>query len=383
MALSLALAAVEAGAQINFGAATNYLAGTAPAGVALGDFNGDASLDLAVTSDAPDKVRILVNSGDGAFTAPVDVLLSGGSAPEAVVAADVDGDGDLDLVVTRKNVADVQILTNNGGTLVPGATTGVSGLEPRYMAVGDLDGNGLPDVVTSNRDSDDVSVLLNTGGAFAPAVTYVAGARPKGLALADLDGDDLLDIVVASPDTRAVDFLLNLGGGVFGSGSSLSVGPDLRPDSVVAADLDGDGDADIAASTSGNNLNFASVFLNLGSATFAGIANYPTSGINPAGIVAADFDMDGDRDLATSNQDSANVSLLENLGAAVYGAATLSGVGTTPEVLSAGDLDGNGSIDLVSVNRDSNDLSVLLNLSGLFADGFESGDLSRWTQVVP
>jgi hypothetical protein len=374
---------VPAAAQIDFGPATSYAVGVSPAGVALGDFNGDALRDLAVTSDAPDKAEILFNGGGGAFSAPVVVPLAGGSGPDGIVAADVDDDGDVDLVVVRKNVDDIQILVNTGSAFSPGATAAVGGLEPRAIVAGDLDGNGLPDVVTSNRSSNDVSVLLNAGGAFAAAVAYPVGAGPKGIALADLDGDSLLDIVVASPDTRAVDVLLNLGAGVFGSASSLSVGPELRPDGVCAADLDGDGDADIAASTSGNGLNLATVFPNEGGATFAVPVSFPTGGVNPAGIVAVDLDLDGDRDLATSNQDSADVSMLTNVGAGVFGAAMLVTVGTTPEVISAGDLDGNGSVDLVTVNRDSNNISVMLNLAGLFADGFESGDTAVWSQTVP
>lgn len=384
-AITLLLFSASLSAQIAFDPATDYAVGTSPAGVALADFNGDQRPDMAVTGDAPDRVSILLNTGNGTFGAASDLFLAGGSSPHALVAVDVDGDNDNDLVVTRKNVNDIQILVNSGGAFTLGATTAVGGLLPRAIFAADLDGNGLKDVVTSNRDSNDVSVLLNIAGSFAAAVTYTVGIEPRGLTLADFNGDRLHDIAVASNDDRRVDVLFNTGGGVFGAPSSLSVGPDVRPDGVTAGDLDGDGDMDIAAASSGAVLNVAAVFLNTGAGAFAGAIGYPVGGTNPGGIVAADFDVDGALDLATANQDSANLSALPGLGAGVFGTAVIAGVGTTPEAVASHDLDGNGSLDLVTVNRDSNNVSVLLNQTSaaIFGNGFESGDTLAWSGVSP
>jgi hypothetical protein len=381
-AATIAFIFVTAGAnaQIAFAPATDYPVATNPAGVALADFNGDGRPDMAVTADAPDRVSILFNTGTGTFGPAIDIALAGGSSPHAVVAIDVDNDDDLDLVVTRKNIGDIQILVNTGGTFTLGATTSVAGLEPRSIVAGDLDGNGFIDVVTSNRDSNNVSVLLNTSGTFAAAVTYTVGGDPRGLSLGDFNGDHLHDIAVASNDDRRVDVLPNIGGGAFGTLSSLSVGPGVRPDGVTTGDFDRDGEIDVAAASSGAGFDIVDVFLNTGAGVFAGAVEYPVGGSNPGGIVAADLDVDGVLDLATANQDSANLSTLRGLGAGTYGAAVISGVGTTPEAIASHYLDGNGSLDLVTVNSDSNTVSVLLNLNTavIFTDGFESGDLSAW-----
>jgi hypothetical protein len=382
---TLLLITSDVGAQIAFNPATDYGVGTSPAGVALADLNGDRRPDMAVTGDAPDRVSILLNTGFGAFGAASDLVLAGGSSPHAVVAVDVDNDNDLDLVVTRKNVNDIQVLVNTGGAFTLGATTAVGGLSPRAIFAADVDGNGFKDVVTSNRDSDDVSVLLNFSGTFAPAVTYSVGGEPRGLTLADFNGDQLHDIAVACNNDRRVDVLFNIGGGAFGTPSSLSVGPEVRPDGVTAGDLDRDGDMDIAAASSGAVLNVVAVFLNTGVGTFAGAVGYPVGGTNPGGIVAADLDVDGVLDLATANQDSANLSALPGLGAGGFGAAVIADVDITPEVVAKHDLDGNGSLDLVTVNRDSNTVSVLLNLTSavVFGDGFESGTTLAWSGVTP
>jgi len=384
-ALTYLALAVTANAQIGFSSTINYPVGTNPSGVAIGNVAGSALADLVVTTDNPDAVKVLVNLGSGTFGTPVTVTMAGGSGPQSVVLIDVDGDLDLDAVVTRKNIDDVQILTNTAGVLTPGATTSVGGSLPRDIVSGDLDGNGSPDVVTSNRDSDDISVLLNTGGSYSSAVVYSVGARPRGIFLADFNGDQRLDIAVASQDDRRIDVLFNQGSGVFGSAITLSVGPDLRPDGVVAADFDRDGDVDIAVSTSGDALNLATVFLNTGSGSFAAAISYAVGGTDPGGMAAADLDIDGYPDLATANQGSANVSTLRNLGAAAFETASLFTVGTTPEVVAPGDLDGNGSADLVAVNRDSGNVTVLLNQATalVFSDGFESSDTSAWSSVTP
>jgi len=383
--LSLVLLSGTVNAQISFDPAANYVVGVEPSGVTVADFDGGGGPDIAVTSDTPDKVSILSNSGSGAFGAPVAVALSGGSSPHGVAAANFDGDSDIDLVVVLKNIDAVQLLTNNAGSFTAGAVTAVNGLLPRDVVVGDLDKNGLPDVVTSNRDSDNVSVLLNNTGVLAGGVTYPAGLEPRGLALGHFNNDTFLDLAIAAHDSRQVSVLLNDGDGTFAAPITLSLGPDLRPVGVVAADFDRDGAMDIAVSASGDALNVATVFRRTGSGTFAARKSFPVGGVNPEGIVAADFDVDGLLDLATADQDSAQVSVLRNLGNTTFDTAVELAVGMTPGPLVAADLDGDASDDLVSANRDSNNVSVLINRNSgvIFDDGFESGDTSAWSSASP
>ena len=383
--LSPVILVIPAGAQIDFDPAVAYLVGQQPAGVAIADFDGALGPDLAVTSDNPEKVSLLFNAGSGVFGMPVAVPLGGGTAPHGVVAADFDGDMDVDLAVVLKNVNSVQLVINTSGSFSPGAVSATNGLLPRDAVAGDLDQNGLPDVVTSNRDSDNVSVLLNTAGVLADGVVYAAGAEPRGIALGHFNSDTFLDLAVAANDSRQVSVLLNQGNGTFGAPIPLSVGPDLRPLGVVAADLNRDGAMDVATSTSDVALNSATVFLRTGDGTFGAPSSFPVAGGNPDGIVAADFDLDGWLDLATADQDSAMVSILRNLGGAVFDTPLGLGVGTTPGPLLARDVDGNAAQDLISVNSDSNDVSVLINgrTGLLFEDGFESGDTSAWSGSVP
>ncbi|KAB2963633.1 MAG: VCBS repeat-containing protein [Thermoanaerobaculia bacterium] len=384
-ALAVALTTAAAHAQITFAPQVPYAAATQPDGIAFADFNGDGRPDLAATADAPDRVLVRLNTGGGVFGAAVAIPVGAGTGAHSLAALNVDNDGDMDLVVTLQNTNQVRLLVNTGGVLAAGATTGVGGTEPRQVAVADLDGNGFMDVVTSNRTSGDVSVLLNSGGTLGAPAPYAIGVEPRGVVLADVDGDLRPDIIVAEHDGRTVEVLLNLPSspGVFTQGPSLSVGAQLRPDSVDAKDLDSDGDRDVVTSTSGNGLNFATVFFNQGAGTFGPATNFAAGGANPGAVVAADFDRDGRRDLALANQDSGNLTVLRNLGGGTFAAGIPFAAGSNPQALAAADIDLNGALDLGTANQSSDNLSIFRNTSILFADGFESGNTSHWSAVAP
>ncbi len=349
-------------ASAQFGGATTYAPGTRPSGIALADFDGDGDVDMAVTSDAPDKIAVFTNMGAGTFSGPVMVLLGAGTSPQALMARDFDGDGDIDLAVSLKNANAVQMVTNVGGAFFPGAMTSIAGDEPRSMVAADLDGDGDMDLVTSNRKTDNVSVLRNSGGSLSLLGTFGAGSGPRKLTAADFDLDGDVDIAVSSHDDRTLRVLNNTGGGNLVLGMTLSVGSQIRPDGLTSADLNADGRMDLIAATSGNNagLMFATVFLNMGG-SWMGPFNYASGGMNPDSVAAADLDLDGDIDLVLSNQDSNTVAALSNSGSGTFGAPALSMTGSRPGDVRLADLDGNSSPDLAVADRDSNDVMVFLN----------------------
>lgn len=371
--------------------AVNYQVGVDPTSVVAGDFDGDRYVDLAVASSVPGKVGILINAGGGMYADPINLELAGGSDPHSLAAADFDGDVDVDLVVTRHNENDVQLLINTSGVFSLGAITSVDGTDPRQVVAGDLDNNGFMDVVTVNRESDSISVLLNTGGVLAAAVTYAVGVDPRGLALGYLDNNVSLDLAVTSHGALEIELFLNDGSGVFVEGSKLSMGAELRPEGIAIEDLDADGDHDIATSTSGTAGNFATVFLNSGTAAFGAPSHYDSGGIEPSAIVIADFDLMLGNDIAVANQVSdrpfgiptPEVAVLSNLGEGNFSSPRAKEVGASPESLVASDLVGNNGLHLVSANRDDGNISMLRNAFVIFADGFEWGDTLPWSKTVP
>ncbi len=362
-AIAVAMTGAFASAQISFQSAVNYPAGTTPDATAIGDLNGDGIRDIAVPTDAPDKVSLLFGTGNGVFAAPVNVALPNGSSPNTPVIGDLDGDGDMDIAVSLKGTNRVQILVNNGGTFTLGPSFLV-GTEPRDMEISDLDNDGDLDLVTGNRSGGSVSVLRNDGSLAFTVTTIAAGSGLRQIAVGDVTGDGLIDIAVASHDNRQINVLRNTGGANFVLHATLSVNNE-KPEGIAIARLDGNSSFDIVATADINNVEFAFVFLNSGNGSFGGATPYNLGGVlSTESIVTGDFDLDGDVDFATANKDSNNVSVLANAGNGTFGPAQLLAAGSQAHHITAGLLDGNGSLDLVVANDGSSNVSVFLNANG-------------------
>jgi hypothetical protein len=198
---------------------------------------------------------------------------------------------------------------------------------------------------------------------FAPAVSYGAGSHPTSVYAADLDGDGDNDLAITNETSNNVAILKNNGSGIFQT--AIFYGVLGFPYSVVAADLDGDADNDLAV-TNHITPGFISILLNNGDGTFQPAVNYAV-GSNAHSIYAADLDGDGDNDLAVANCVSNNISILKNNGNATFQTATNYSVGSGPYDVVAIDLDGDGDADLATVNGISNNVSILFNNGiGLF-----------------
>lgn len=351
-------------AQIPFNPGSTVPTGQRPDAVAFGDFDLDGDQDLAVTTGPQgtgglDRIEIYNNNGAFNFSLAYSILVPN-AGPGGLVARDFDNNGQMDLAVALHNSSSVAMLMNAGGVLQNTGSTGV-GFDPRSLGAGDVDGDGDTDVVSSNRDGNSVSVLLNNGtGTMSLAGTTSVGSDLRGVVVADFNGDNLDDVAVSSHDSRQVAVLMSTGGGALGAPTLLSVGAGRRPEGLTAADLNGDGQVDLAAATSLNNDSWATVFINAGG-SFGFPQHFAFLGVDAGPIVAADFDLDGDADLATANQDSNDVSILQNSGTGFFGSPTSVSTGVSPDGLAAGDLDGDGDADLATANQDSNNVSVLMN----------------------
>jgi hypothetical protein len=191
---------------------------------------------------------------------------------------------------------------------------------------------------------------------FEVAVNYGVGASPKSVVAADLDGDGDQDLAVANWGSNDVSVLKNNGDGTYAPAASYVTGQFAA--SVFAADLDGDGDQDLVVANGGPDN--VSVLKNNGDGSFASAVNYAV-GASPKSVVAADLDGDGDQDLASANYMSDNVSILKNNGDGTFASAGSYPVGTRPNSIVAADLDGDGDKDLAVANDVSSNVSVLKN----------------------
>ncbi|MBA2692192.1 MAG: VCBS repeat-containing protein [Rubrobacter sp.] len=234
-----------------------------------------------------------------------DVAFSG--KPAQSVVADVDGDGERDLLVVKQsdNAVGVRLGNGRGGFGAEGrfpvGDDGDGVIEgPLALALGDFDEDGNLDIVTANTTEDanvfrpdSVSILLGDGdGAFGTPTKFRVGDHPNTVAVADLDAAGNLDIVTSNAGSGGVSgdisALFGKGDGTFEAAVSLSAAPsgsEVRhtPQGVVVADFDGDGNLDLAAVSS--FANTASVLLGDGMRGFGGAVSFGVGSL-PTEIVA-------------------------------------------------------------------------------------------------
>jgi hypothetical protein len=191
---------------------------------------------------------------------------------------------------------------------------------------------------------------------FAQAVNYSVGSYPWSVFCADLEDDGDMDLAVACGDSNKVSILKNNGDGTFQPKVDYSAG--VSPAAIYCADLDRDGYLDLAVVNAGSN--DISILKNNGDGTFQTAEDYD-AGTNPVEIFCADLDGDGDLELAVANNNSSNVSILKNNGDGTFQTAVNYGAGQYPHSVFCADLDGDGDLDLAVTNAGSNNVSVLKN----------------------
>jgi sugar lactone lactonase YvrE len=325
-------------------------AGQVPQGTVLGDFNHDGKLDLAVLNNGDQTISVLLGNGDGTFQPQVTYAV--GHQSQGIAMGDFNGDGNLDLVVSNYVDDTISVLLGNGdGTFAPQVTYATAH-RPQGIAVADFNGDGHLDLAVANTFGADVTILLGHGdGTFVadnPA-TFSVGSYPVAIATADLNGDGNADLVVTNSGDGSVSVLLGNGDGTFQSQIVLTIPgyPDLTP--VAVGDFNGDGISDFVVGDSESNDVY--VFLGINGLTFQAPVSY-TTGNAAFGIVAADFQGTGHLDLAVTNAADNTVSLLLNRGdgSGTFQAQVTFPVGSTPLGIAAGDLNGDGLPDLAVAN---------------------------------
>jgi hypothetical protein len=338
--------------------------------MALGDFNGDGKLDLAlgIQEDGnPGYVNVLLGKGDGTFT-PVSSSPATGRTPGSMAVGDINGDGKLDLAVANYSDNTVTILLGKGdGTflLQSGSTVRV-GAGPTALALGDFNRDQKLDLAVANSIDDTLTILLGNGdGTFTAASSPPATGTPFGLAVGDFNGDGKLDLAVANSNVNTVTILLGNGDGTFAPAPS----PPATPGPALAVgDFNGDGKLDLAVTNRGDST--ITILLGNGDGTFApisGCCGTSVSLTHTLGMAAGDFNGDGKLDLAVAIQN------LQPMSPADYVAILLGNADGTfsptdfslllpndPFSLAVGDFNRDGKLDFATASAPYNYVSVLL-----------------------
>jgi len=342
-----------------FIADVKYTAGSYPVCVRSGDFNGDGSLDLAVANYLSNNVGIQTGKGDGTFNEAIYFPIGLHPIANSIAIGDYNGDGNLDLAVISGLASDLKILTGNGDATFnlyyPVAFNG--GGVSSGIRTGDFNGDGKLDLVVVKTWRNEVSVLTGNGdGTFNAASNYPVGVSPIDITIGDFNGDGKLDLAVANRSTNYVSVLIGTGSGAFAAASIYPTG--FSPVSITSGDYNGDGKLDLAYANSASN--GISVLTGKGDGTFNGFSWHPANG-NPVAIISGDYNSDGKLDLIVANGLANNVSVLVGNGDETFNTPDGYPAGANPVSVASGDFDGDGSLDLAVANYSSNNVSVLMN----------------------
>jgi len=322
--------------------------GFGPKSFAVGNLDGDGDLDILVGDSffGSPGISVLKNNGDQTFAAPVYYSLPLNQTVGEVALSDFDLDGDLDAFVTIRGDFDqllkIMVWRNNGDGTFAAPIEFPTGQGPAGIVIADFTGAGKPDVITANYGGSSISILRHNGligaaAGFLPPVSFNATNHAEKIAAADVNGDGILDVVV---------------------GETVDIGP--------AATL--------------------AVMINTGTGDFAAPVIYdaaPDGRFGSTGVALADLDNDGDVDLiggglySTGSLDNGAVTIRRNNGNGTFGAAeiilfTNPNFVPMPKEITTGFINGDGFADIIAAVPSGRAIEGFVAVTSNGSGGFNS-----------
>ena len=377
--------------------------GDAPRGSTTGDFNRDGKLDAVVAGDLNNEIHLFPGRGDGTFDERRRV--AGSDNPYALHAADLDADGKLDLVVANLG-GTIDVWWGRGdGTFESAPLSFTPAFFPFLVTTADMNEDGRPDIIAGHENGAITITTMNAGRAHGATQRVDMEGFVYGMKVRDFDGDGNLDVIAADPiefrvsifkgngdgtveieplDVQAGSFTEGVDFGDFNEDGRLDVvvgqsvehslailyrradgslgEPVLHPagDTVYdvrVADLDHDGDDDLAAS----NIHGFSVLLNqFGNGEFPQAESHSVGGkLGPYDTITADLNADGVPDFITANALHSTLSVFLGNRNGTLQEAAIHFAAEGPYRVIAVDLNGDAHLDLVSANLFADNISVL------------------------
>jgi hypothetical protein len=351
--------------------------GSRPEHVIASDLNADGATDLVVAATQSNDLRIFLNApGNGTFPESwQSSMTSAGGKPHVLAAADLDGDGAMDLVSGEGEAGSspqISLYFGDGdGTFMRHETLATKG-QPQALAIANFkDDDEVMDIVVTEvsapcpapndpeltviRHHLSLYVWRREVGGYVKTEERCLQVPPRGILAADVDANGTMDVVAAMSEGLQV--LLGRGNGALEDPGETFT-PDPSPEAVASADLDGDGDLDLASA--GAPLRVA-LSLGDGSGSFRLKNIVEGTGVQPSALVAADLNTDGAMDLVGADGVSSQISIFLGLGDADYVSRRLLTTGKSLSALVASDLNGDAALDLVSADSGDDRLTLVLS----------------------
>lgn len=343
-----------------------YYPGNGPLAATAGDIDGDGDQDLAVTLAGecciapPGLVALLLNDSHGQVIGPVAVPLVGDRVG-ALVAADLDGDGDSDLVASDSQGSDVNVTWNDGlGAFSAPRVVFSTEWPPNALSAADFNGDGRLDLAALVGVSDGLKavghlqMVVGTEHGWEPGPLEPLFDWPGYLQSADFDGDGRTDLAIAELGAKRVTVHWNENG-AFSTRTSQST--NSMPGPMVVADVDGDGKVDMIVNLEEEGI---SRWLNIGNRRFSFRFQQPGLAGPYRYLAAADVDLDGDLDVAATDPLQVGVQFFTNDGRGIFSLGRLvSQVGHKPSRIVASDLDGDGDADFALSDEEAGGVVLL------------------------
>jgi hypothetical protein len=300
--------------------------GKGPKWISVSDVNHDRKPDIVVANADSGTVSVLLGNASGQFHEAAGSPFPAGHLPNDIAIADMNGDGDADLVIANHQSPFLSIFLGDGkGGFRPASGSPVdvhSSPHPHGVAVADFNGDGHPDVVTDSWGTNQIELLLGDGkgGLQIPGRYFATGRRPyERLRSADFNGDGLPDIVTTNLDDDTATVLLGDGKGGFRNASGSPFPAGAKPWQVAIDDVNGDGRFDLLIIPYERDIRDASqnavtVLLGDGKGAFKPMQGspLPLRGCHgPDSLTAGDLQGDGRHDIVVACAESRNLMIFE------------------------------------------------------------------------
>ncbi|MDE2149913.1 MAG: VCBS repeat-containing protein [Gammaproteobacteria bacterium] len=329
--------------------------------VAIADINRDGAADVVVVNRHDASAQVLLDTAGSLLDSGTTYALAGGTLPAWARAADVDGDGKLDILAANAGSDSVGVLYGNGdGSFDPSPAIIPTGFDAADVAAADANGDGRLELIALDRSAGGLVVARNLGKrSFLSYLDHTYqdgggnGKQAADMASADFNGDGKPDVVTANNQDNSLSVLLNDGQGGFKAPLVLtSTNASGVPNAVIVGDLNGDGNADIVTADSGGNLN---AYLGNGDGTFQPKMTSPIVANSVNGLALGDLDGDGKPDVAVTENAAAQIQVCKGDGAGAFDCSAFAPVligtaaaKTGPFRVALSDVNGDGKLDLIA-----------------------------------
>jgi hypothetical protein len=359
-----------------------------PIGIALADVDADGNRDLVISLEGtrfdgqpaePSALEVMLGNGDGSFQPAVRTVIApaGHAAPMAPAVADIDGDGDRDVVLALSGVQDrsVQLLLGDGhGNFTLGDR--LAAPYSTSIVLADIDHSGTIDIAASSaHTSSGVTILLGTGGGdFAEAAALASGTSYDAVAVGDIEGDGQLDVVAVGEELAV---FRGRGDGTFDTPRTSPLVANYGRQ-VVVGDLDGDGLVDVAtAGDAPDQIVFIETWTSTHDGSLVKRTAWPVpwaeysdwpppsyfEGRFPAPLALGYLDEDTTLDIAVAVHGNDVLGLMSGTGTGHVQGFTEYATSGEPTALAVADVNGDGRADVI-ITGDQRQIDVVLAAPG-------------------